>query len=91
MNATESRAEMQKRMEARATANLLIDLEILEGMAEVARLNDAAKMTKAMIADTIVTRHGLDDLMEAIYVEDLNFTGTHTDAIHEALRQQAAA
>lgn len=90
MNATEARAEMQKRMDTRPTENLLMDLDVLEGMAEVARLNDAAKMTKAMIADTITTRHNLDDLMEAIYVEDLTFTGTHTDAIHEALRQVTA-
>lgn len=32
-------------------------------------------------ADTITRRHGIDDLMEEVFVEDLDFEGTYTDAV----------
>jgi hypothetical protein len=53
-------------------------------------LTNEERMVQAATSEAISERHNLDALLETIFVEDLDFEGTYTDAIFEALARANA-
>lgn len=51
---------------------------------------EAARMTRAAINDTITNRLGLSELIDTIYVDDLDFEGDYYDAMIESIARKAA-
>lgn len=70
------------------TPVLLGALYILEAKGN---LTNEERMVKAATSDVITERHDLDALMDEIYMDDLDFAGTYTDALEIALVRAGVA
>lgn len=53
-------------------------------------LSNEERMVAAATADVITEREGINDLMDEVFFEDLDFEGTHTAAILICLAKVAA-
>lgn len=69
-----------------STDTLLGSLFILDAKGD---LTAEERMVKASISDAITERHGLDALLDEVFM-DLDFAGTYTDALLIALAKVAA-
>ncbi|TFD80726.1 hypothetical protein E3T54_03005 [Cryobacterium sp. Sr8] len=70
-------------IEAKATAELLDMLDLLEG-------DKTAREIQATIVDTIATRHNLNDALDTIAFADVEFIGTSREEIALAMTMVAA-
>ncbi|MEU9805457.1 hypothetical protein [Mycobacterium sp. NPDC050853] len=80
MTADRARENLQAKIDARTTAQLLSYLAHLETMASAPE----TRLLGALIADTITEREGIDDALDAVFVDE-TFNGSYLDAIRSAL------
>lgn len=72
-------------MDARTTAQLLSDLEILQTFPSTPE----TRLVGAMIADTVTDREGIDSALDDVFSND-DFAGTYLDAMRIALSSKGS-
>lgn len=93
--ATPAQARMTGRIEVQTTAQLfavLDDLDVLKGRLAPAHPEaQNLRMVAAAVADVITAREGINDQLDAIFLDD-DFEGTYTEAMRRAIamRDEAA-
>lgn len=91
--ATPAQARMTGRIEVQTTGELfrvLDDLDVLKG--RLARNHPEAanlRMVAAHVSDVITAREGIDEQLEAIFMDD-DYTGTYTEAMRRAIAAKNA-
>ena len=85
MSAETARDKMRRMIAGRTTAQLVEQLDLLEGMESTPE----TRLVRAYTSDELENRHGLDSIMDRIF-SDEDYAGTYTEAIKAALQEVGA-
>ena len=88
MNTAQIRKMATDKRAAKSTAELFAVLDLIDAKPVK---DETDRWSSGLVSDIIEARYDLGSEMEAIYVDDLDYEGTYTDALRLAMQRKGVA